>query len=348
VSYLIEITYPVDFGRKLVLVLASTCGVLAIFTLLSDPLQQELRRFNIEAGPFGIALLITTISLFTLNYLQSGKGKDDRKPSASDRINNEFDEIAKKIADLEQHVAYAPAPVYPVPEVIVSDEERQRALSKAFSALGEETVSRIFQNNALAIKEELQKSVGADRVKLSASEVINRLRREITDLRLRSNANLVIGLSITGIGVWLLWSTVSIIESSPILKILASEGDISNIKFLKTIALSLLPKISIVIFVEIFAYFFLRLHRDGLAEIKYFQNELTNVESKLIALESAFASNQPNAIKHALKALSDTERNHILEKGQTTVELERAKADSEYVRQFAKTIPSFFKKTKGD
>jgi hypothetical protein len=49
-------------------------------------------------------------------------------------------------------------------------------------------------------------------------------------------------------------------------------------------------------------------------------------------------------IKLAVESLSKTERNFILEKGQATVELEKAKSESELTRNIIKTIPSFFKK----
>lgn len=41
--------------------------------------------------------------------------------------------------------------------------------------------------------------------------------------------------------------------------------------------------------IELFAYFFLSLYRTSLQKIKYFQNELTNIEAKQIALRAALS-----------------------------------------------------------
>lgn len=51
-----------------------------------------------------------------------------------------------------------------------------------------------------------------------------------------------------------------------------------------------LPRLTLVVFIEIFAYFFLRLYKSSLTEIKYFQNEMTNIEAKFIALYIALES----------------------------------------------------------
>lgn len=174
--------------------------------------------------------------------------------------------------------------------------------------------------------------------------ITRRLRREITDLRLRSNVNLLIGMVITGGGLYLLWTTVSIIDSSELLKQLASEGNDSNYKFIKNIVLPIIPRVLLVVFIEVFAYFFLKLYKNGLSEIKYFQNELTNIESKLAAVEFSHLTKNQDALKISIESLSKTERNFILDKGQTTVELERAKSESELTRNIIKTIPGLFKR----
>jgi len=48
-----------------------------------------------------------------------------------------------------------------------------------------------------------------------------------------------------------------------------------------------LPRVSLVILVEVFAYFFLRLYKESLDDIKYFQTEITRVEMKTLALTVA-------------------------------------------------------------
>jgi hypothetical protein len=108
-----------------------------------------------------------------------------------------------------------------------------------------------------------------------------------------------------------------------------------------------LPRLTLVVFIEIFGYFFLRLYKSSLGEIKYFQNEMTNLESRSIALATAMGSLDKEAIAEVVMDLSKTERNRILEKGQTTAELERGKTDSDVLLDvLAKVLNILEKKLK--
>lgn len=157
-----------------------------------------------------------------------------------------------------------------------------------------------------------------------------RLLKEVNRLG-RSNAiNLFFGVLSTITGLIILYSTVfgeKKVEATTL------EG------FL----IGYLPRFTLIVFVELFAYFFLGLYKKGLADIKYFQNEITNIESKAIALDAALSSKEKEIIASVVEKISNTERNHVLEKGQTTVELEIAKSEKESLLSFVKVIPAFAK-----
>jgi len=70
-------------------------------------------------------------------------------------------------------------------------------------------------------------------------------------------------------------------------------------------------------------YFFLNLYRAGLHEIKYFQNEIANVMAWRASLRSALALGDRATISAITKRLVETERNFVLKKGETTVDLKR-------------------------
>ena len=72
--------------------------------------------------------------------------------------------------------------------------------------------------------------------------------------------------------------------------------------------------------IEAFAYFFLNLYKQSLSGIKYFQNEITNIETKLTAAVLSLASGNAEQLQHIIQRLADSERNFILEKGQRTVD----------------------------
>jgi len=89
-----------------------------------------------------------------------------------------------------------------------------------------------------------------------------------------------------------------------------------------------IPRLSVIVFAELFAYFFLRLYKSGLADIKYYQNELTNVELKISALKVALAAKDNELLKIVIGELAKVERNFILKKNETTVEIEKVKTEN--------------------
>jgi len=94
---------------------------------------------------------------------------------------------------------------------------------------------------------------------------------------------------------------------------------------LTSFLMAFLPRLSIVAIVELFSYFFLRLYKSSLADIKYFQNEATNIESALLALRVTLRLQSAPEIKQAVTALLSVDRNTPLAAGLTTREIEDAK-----------------------
>lgn len=160
-------------------------------------------------------------------------------------------------------------------------------------------------------------------------QMTGRLQRETVDLARRGNLNLGLGMLTTMMGLsvlgWAVFQTPA--TSDP-----------------KTLIAYFLPRLSLVILIEVFAYFFLRLYKESLSGIKYFQNELTNVESRQIALDAALQSSSPELQSYIVQALSNTERNIILNKDQTTVELEREKMNRDMSIGFAEQLRKILKR----
>jgi hypothetical protein len=292
-----------------------------------------------------IASLLMMVIAFAFVYLQSGKGggeqsaKDEMMGLIIEELETHKTRSAQQIQELKQKLDSFES------GIALTSEERSFVIQGMIQGASQEAIKTIFESEAETLKAGIAANLSIDRLTLASRDIVHRLRREISDLRLRSNINLLIGMAITAGGLYLLWSTVAMVDASVLLKQLASEGQDSNGKFFKNLVLPIIPRISLVVFVEIFAYFFLRLYKGGLSEIKYFQNELTNIESKLTAAEFSYVTNNQEGLRLAIEALSKTERNFILEKGQTTVELERAKSESELTRNIIKTIPRLFLKS---
>jgi hypothetical protein len=282
----------------------------------------------------------------SLLYLQSGI-----KSSSDIREDNKYDQYYTKefYEKLNEKISLINAlkeklTIYEKDKVFTK-EEKQQIIDRTINETSEETIKQIFSKETSQLEESIEKKLNIDKLKYSSEEIVSRLRKEISDLSLRSNINLVLGMFITICGLYLLWDTVDLIDTSEMLKQFATEGSDSDSKFLKSLFLPLLPRIILVIFIELFAYFFLRLYKEGLSEIKYFQNELTNIESKLISLEIAYVTNQLDSLKVSLEALSQTERNFILKKGQTTKELEKEKLESGLAKNIIKMFPNILNNT---
>jgi hypothetical protein len=117
-----------------------------------------------------------------------------------------------------------------------------------------------------------------------------RLRREIYALSRRGNLNLTIGVVTTGFALGLLAYMIFDESTAP--------GTFSE-------ALSLyLPRITTVTFIEVFAFFFLKLYRASLIEIKFYQNELTCLASLQIALAASHTCPDPDALRTVLDRLA--------------------------------------------
>jgi hypothetical protein len=209
---------------------------------------------------------------------------------------------------------------------VLSEEDRQD--------LVESTARKVHSEAAEKVLADLREQVAATDIRDAAishstnrfNSTIIRLRDELSALSRRGNLNLVLGILTTVAGLFVLGYFVVKIPS---------DGDPTTGMLIRFV-----PRLSLVVFIEVFAYFFLRLYKASLAEIKYFQNELTNVEAKAIALETSAALGS-NAIVAVIQRIASTERNNVLDKGQTTVELEQARIQDERLSTLMKDyLPS--------
>jgi hypothetical protein len=157
-----------------------------------------------------------------------------------------------------------------------------------------------------------------------------RLQRELEALGRRGNLNLALGAITTVVGISLLGFSVF--------------AETSTAKDLWTLASHFAPRLALVLLIELFAFFFLSLYKSSLSEIKYFQNELTNIESRQLALSAAIELKESTLLADVVSKLASTERNHILSKDQTTIELEKARIDRDSQSNVIKAVAEFFQK----
>lgn len=166
------------------------------------------------------------------------------------------------------------------------------------------TSSATQQNNY----DELVQRFGQDAARIERDNAIHeafnraqqRLRTELAALGRRSNLNLVIGVITTAIAAGLL--SYMVLNSPP------------NFESITSVLSHYLPRFMLVVFIEVFSFFFLRLYRATLAEMRTYQADLTTLTlqevSVLVALSSgdlgATINLSNNLIGH--KAPSDNEK----------------------------------------
>jgi hypothetical protein len=161
---------------------------------------------------------------------------------------------------------------------------------------------------------------------------VARLRAEIEQLSKRANTNLAIG------------STVTIAALASLSYFIVSE-DFDSASIQKVL-LHFLPRLSLVVFIEFFSFFFLKLYRSSLHEIKYYQNELTNIELKGVAISFAISYGNEDDISIVVKEMLGTERNFKLQKGESTVELEKNKVENRDLKEVLNAVLGIYKKGK--
>lgn len=279
-------------------------------------------------------LLLATFGLAML-YLQSGFRRPTVRDAALYQYEDELRSMRQQLdrhlteaADIRRQLAERPRDTG-VPEAL--PEQQQAELLKILEArIRQAAPEALLSDLESAARNQAIQARWVNDVSTRLDDSLKRLGREVQALGRRGNLNLALGTATTVaglvlLGYFVLLTTVDLTEP-------------------KTFAIRFIPRLTLVVFIELFAYFFLRLYKSSLLEIKFFQNEMTNVELKAVALLAAAHLPDTDALLKSLETLGLTERNRILEKGQTTVELLRTKADSDGVTETLKQIVSILKR----
>ena len=271
--------------------------IVFLFTLNFDTVDLSLLKENkiindkILPLTFAISTLIIatfiTLKMF-LNYL------DNKTATKSDyeRI-NKIERDFKKLLSLKINTTAK-----------ITDEEKKDLLEKLIVQ---------FENG---ITEDFRKKI-EDKFQISSLQqysrgAIHRLREEIDSLNRRGNINLFIGMFLSLSGLAYLGFTVYTSNAYTTYEMLF---------------IHLAPRTLFVIFIELFSFFFLNLYKKSLDDIKYYQNEITNLEAKYLSLDQSKQSGNFKLLTNALETLNKTERNFILKKDETTIELEKNKIE---------------------
>jgi len=252
-------------------------------------------------------------------YLQSKNSAKEHHPDPENNINHkELESVKKELSELREltHNNFTNTAITTEVKDELIAQVRNDIISKGANQATKEFLDKI--------EKETKKSNQIQEVETVFSHTLERLYLEIKALSRRGNLNLSLGIITTIIGLVILGYFV-------INRDIIAEDKISFIVYF-------IPRLSLVLLIEIFAYFFLKLYKSSLSDIKYFQNEMTNVESKLAAIKCSLITADSDATTNVIRVLSETDRNSVLEKGQTTVEIEKAKIEQQSIATLSEKV----------
>lgn len=228
--------------------------------------------------------------------------------------------------------------------------------SGAKSKLTEELIEAVKDGAHETLLSELNEKLSSENLSASVIDEIKsserrstlRIEMEIDALSRRGNINLVAGVGTAMIGIGILSSFI-FPENLILLKFLINytpdaTSNLPDSQLDQTLRYA--TRTALIISIEILAFFFLRVYKSNLEGMKYFQNELTNLESKYISLITATQLERHDTTHKILLNFVETERNHILEKGQSTTELKKIELEKNQFVEITKALATITPKTK--
>jgi len=342
-----EILLKSERRRRLRMIMSVLPGIIGIALVMYRILTpNEYFPFSPSFFPVLATSLIGVSAIYiVMMYLQTGfqqtRKLRDNNYETYELYQNTFESYAGDLEELfnnkfnllkEEVAEFKSTAKENIVSTALSQSEKDDLLSKIKESLEQESATNILNELKEKITQDHKKNIRFSEINKHFRESFARLNQELASLGRRGNLNLSLGIvtTITGLGILGFYVFQ---QNSP-----------SNDPLQFTI--HFVPRLSLVIFIEVFAYFFLRLYKSSLAEIKYFQNEITNLESKFVAIKESIASENSDISAKVISCLANTERNHILEKGQTTVELEKSKIENETISTLSSKLNETIKSLK--
>ncbi|MFK7044790.1 hypothetical protein ABB083_00360 [Acinetobacter baumannii] len=210
----------------------------------------------------------------------------------------------------------------------VNFEIDKREINQVVEAIKEKVEKTSNEHYFSEIKDYISKQVYIEIFQNKVSAIENRVKGEINRLSKSAIINLSLGMMLSVGGLWYLGYYVV---------------DVQKFITIEEMFVNTFPKTIFVLLIEVFAYFFLKLYKQNLDDIKYYQNELTNIESKNLALQIAKQSNNYKLITICIEEFLSTERNFILEKDQSTIEIEKERINSNNTNNTLQVLKDIFK-----
>jgi len=251
-------------------------------------------------GSVFVAGLVRTMA----SYLEAG---EPPPVVETNETRNLLEQVMRSAAARDQSIKKLEDALLATPTNVIhlETDEREAIVKDAATRVLEGVPTRLID----IIQNTFDRQFNANATINNASEafqrVIARLSAAAEEVRKRANVNLIMGTAASVIGLMFLVYFV------------LAFGPLPTETWQETLVRSI-PRLSLVIIIEFLGYFFLGLYRLGTYEVKFFQNEITNVELWAATYLHAMREGDKELGKEIVKKLLNVERNFILKKGETT------------------------------
>lgn len=311
------------FRFRIVMIAVPT--ILGLLTWTNVELISDLLQINYRLVATVAAYLIAIgAGYFLMVYLKGGikvpiveRLTDSMKPSVegaefSSFSGNEIEELKKKISE----ISYA--------QIQLKEGQQEAIIQELKGTISEDIVAEFekeYSASALAMSQLRQ-------AKENFKKSTERLTKEIETLTRRANLNLVIGVLTTSIAVGLLTYMV-----------LGTDAKIDTWTGLLSYYV---PRVTVVIFIEVFSFFFLRMYKSNLQEIKFYQQEITKISTQQVIYENSVLSEDKGALVQFVQfSLNQNhEQSELIQSKDTNAQIEHL---SKVVQETSKIISSLSK-----
>ena len=288
----------IKFLRRITLVFATISYILIGITLIFTP-----KLFNsfdktttyivwVSAG------VVIGFSIYIFRYLQSNRIVPTS--DANKEVKKELQNLKLDVLKLANN----------------RNSEGLESINKAVNDIITGTLTDDYLKEKLgkALNNSAIEDAKLNTLKESILDLKDRIDDEIDRLTKSSSVNLTIGIAASLIAIIILGYSILFMTTK----------SINTTSFL----IQFLPRLSFVVFIEILSFFFLKIYKTLLEDIKYFNNEKTNVDFKIISLETAIFRGDKSLIDTVIAEFIKTERNFKLGKYESTVALEKSKNET--------------------
>jgi hypothetical protein len=248
-----------------------------------------------------VLVLIIPFSAFTLTYLNSGFADGVYSSTRWDErgaIDHTIARLRRDVLGLSSELEEVRGELRQVQQVEpMSGLDQEALVAKILDQAGNEAAQALVNKVEERVAENIRYTAPMRLVTDIFGYSLERLSGEKEALARRGNLNLLLGgiTTISGLivlGYFVFNDTYRAIEPT-------------------TFAVHFLPRVTLVLFIQAFAYFFLRLYKASLGEIKYFQNEITTLQQREASLLASIELADAATTKEVVLILAKTDRNTI-------------------------------------